>query len=343
MGEEHGPAPYHSPMEPIIMLCPGQGAQAVGMAKAWFDASPEARGVFERAEGVLAEVWAGSASTAGLGRLSTLCFEGPEGVLNRTDVSQPAIFVASVACLAGVKGRLGFGNGELPVAAAAGLSLGEYTALHVAGAIGFEDCLRLVALRGRAMQEAAVAAPSGMVALIGADEEQAQAVCERAAEGEVLVCANFNAPGQVVVSGTAGACERAVGVAGGMGLRAAVLPVAGAFHSPLMAPAAARLGEALAATAIGEPRCCVMSNVTALPHGAVGAGTMADAIRQRLVEQLTSPVRWSGCCGWLIGNAGRVGGSEFVELSPGKTLGGLMRRIDRGTRVKSYDDPTNLE
>jgi [acyl-carrier-protein] S-malonyltransferase len=213
----------------------------------------------------------------------------------------------------------------------------------VAGAIGFEDGLRLVALRGRAMQETAEGVPSGMVALIGADEEQAQAVCERAAGGEVLVCANFNAPGQVVVSGTAGACERAVGVAGGMGLRAAVLPVAGAFHSPLMAPAAARLGEALAATAIEEPRCPVMSNVTALPHAGIGAGSMADGIRRRLVEQLTSPVRWAGCCEWLIGNGGGLGGSEFVELSPGKALGGLMRRIDRGTRVKSYDDPTGLD
>jgi [acyl-carrier-protein] S-malonyltransferase len=330
-------------MNPIIMLCPGQGAQAVGMAKAWFDASPEARGVFERAEAVLGELWAADGATAGLGKLSALCFDGPEATLNRTDVSQPAIYVASVASLAGVKARLGFGNGELPLAAAAGLSLGEYTALHVAGAFSFEDGLRLVALRGRAMQDAAESSPSGMVALIGADEDQAQAVCDKARAGEVLVCANFNAPGQVVVSGSKGACERAAEVAGEMGLRATALPVAGAFHSPLMAPAAARLGEALAATTISEPRCPVMSNVTAEPHGPFAGGSMADAIRRRLVEQLTSPVRWAGCCQWLIGNAGRLGGSEFVELSPGKTLGGLMRRIDRGTKVKSYDDPSSLD
>lgn len=325
------------------MLCPGQGAQAVGMGKAWFEASAEAKAVFARADRLMEELWAGGASTAGLPRLSALCFGGPGETLNRTDVSQPAIYVASVACLAGVKARLGFGDGEMALAAAAGLSLGEYTALHVAGAIGFEDGLRLVALRGRAMQDAAAAAPSGMVALIGADEGQARAVCDTARGGEVLVCANFNAPGQVVVSGSAGACERAVGVAGEMGLRATALPVAGAFHSPLMAPAAARLGEALAAAAISEPRCPVMSNVTGEPHGPIGAGSMADAIRRRLVEQLTSPVRWAGCCAWLVGNTGRLGGSEFVEVSPGKTLGGLMRRIDRGTRVKSYDDPANLE
>ncbi|QKK07611.1 MAG: ACP S-malonyltransferase [Planctomycetota bacterium] len=333
----------------VIVLCPGQGAQAVGMAKAWHEASAEARAVFAEADGLMAELWAGDEATSGLPALSEVCFGGPEDVLNRTDVSQPAIYVSSVACLAGVRGRLG----EVPLAATAGLSLGEYTALHVAGAIGFADGLRLVALRGRAMQDAAVASPSGMVALIGADEAQAEAVCVKALENaagaadkagtEVLVAANFNAPGQVVVSGSRAACELAVAVAGEMGLRATALPVAGAFHSPLMAPAAERLGEALAATAIGEPGCVVMSNVTGEPHGAGGAGSMADSVRQRLVEQLTSPVRWSACCAWLIGNAQVGGGSEFVELSPGKTLGGLMRRIDRGTKVKSYDDPASVE
>jgi len=323
----------------VIVLCPGQGAQAVGMAKAWHEASEEARAVFAEADGLMAELWAGGEATRGLPALSELCFGGPEDVLNRTDVSQPAIYVSSVACLAGVRARLG----DVPIAATAGLSLGEYTALHVAGAIGFADGLRLVALRGRAMQDAAVSSPSGMVALIGADEAQAAEVCEKARGTGVLVCANFNAPGQVVVSGSQDACERAVAVAGEMGLRATALAVAGAFHSPLMAPAAARLGEALAATEISEPGCVVMSNVTGEPHGAGGAGSMADSVRQRLVEQLTSPVRWSACCQWLIGNAQGGGGSEFVELSPGKTLGGLMRRIDRGTKVKSYDDPASVE
>lgn len=322
-----------------IVLCPGQGAQTMGMAKAWHDASAEAREVFAEADRLTAELWAADDATRGLPALSEMCFAGPDDVLNRTDVSQPAIYVASVACLAGVRARLG----ELAVTATAGLSLGEYTALHVAGAIGFADGLRLVALRGRAMQDAAVATPSGMVALIGADEAQAAGVCEQARGGEVLVCANFNAPGQVVVSGSKAACDRAVTVAGEMGLRATALAVAGAFHSPLMAPAAERLGEALAATSIVEPGCVVMSNVTGEPHGAAGAGSMTDSIRQRLVEQLTSPVRWSACGEWLIGNTQDGGGSEFVELSPGRTLGGLMRRIDRGTKVASYDDPGSLD
>lgn len=328
-------------MNSTIMLCPGQGAQAVGMGSAWSNASPEARAVFADADRLTAALWALDDATAGLPPLSEVCFGGPAEVLNRTDVSQPAIYAASVACLAGVNARLG--EGAISPAATAGLSLGEYTALHVAGAIGFEDGLRLVALRGRAMQDAAAATPSGMVALIGADEPQAAEVCEKAREDGVLVCANFNAPGQVVVSGSIAACERAVAVAEGMGLRAKALPVAGAFHSPIMAPAAARLGEALEGTAIGEPTCPVLSNVTGEPHSPVGGGSMADSIRQRLVEQLTSPVRWAACCQWLIGNAQAAGGSEFGELSPGKTLGGLMRRIDRRTKVKSYDDPTSLE
>jgi [acyl-carrier-protein] S-malonyltransferase len=331
-----------STQKPLIVLCPGQGAQAVGMARAWAEASPEARAVFEHADRVIAEVWAEDDATRNLPALSALCFEGPDATLNRTDVSQPAIYAASLACLAGVKARLGYGNGEMPIAATAGLSLGEYTALHVAGALGFEEGLRLVALRGRAMQDAAEATPGGMVALIGADEAQADAVCEAARGDEVLVAANFNAPGQVVVSGSKVACERALEAAVGAGLRATPLPVAGAFHSPLMAPAAERLGLALAGVPIAEPRCPVMSNVTGLPHGADGAGSMADSIRRRLVEQLTSPVRWAQCCRCLIDNP-PVSGPEYVELSPGKTLSGLMRRIDRGTRVTSYDDPATLD
>lgn len=325
-------------MEAKIVLCPGQGAQAVGMARAWWEESPEARRVFETADALMAEIWRGSPATSGLPELSEICFAGPSDTLNRTDVSQPAIYTASAACLAGVKARLGFGNGEMPLAATAGLSLGEYTALFAAGAIGFEDGLRLVALRGRAMQDAAEASPSGMVALIGADEAQAESVCAKARGSDVLVCANFNAPGQVVVSGSRAACERAVAEAEGAGLRATPLPVAGAFHSPLMAPAAERLGEALASTAIGEARCTVMSNVTGLPHRAEAGVTMEAAIRRRLVEQLTSPVRWAECCRWLAANA--KGG--FVELSPGKTLSGLMRRIDRATKVQSYDEPSSL-
>jgi [acyl-carrier-protein] S-malonyltransferase len=281
----------------------------------------------------MAQIWGASAATAGLPKLSELCFSGPADVLNRTDVSQPAIFAVSGASFAGGQ-KSWVDNWDTPITGAAGLSLGEYTALYVAGAISFEDGLRLVALRGRAMQDAAAATPGGMVALIGADEAQAEGVCERARRGDVLVCANFNAPGQVVVSGSKGACERAVAEAEGAGLKASPLAVAGAFHSPLMQPAAQRLEAALAATAIGDPGFPVLANVTGQPHRAEGGVTMAESIRRRLVEQLTSPVRWSACCQWLVAS---VPGA-FVELAPGKTLSGLMRRIDRGTKVLSYDE-----
>lgn len=310
----------------LVVLCPGQGAQAVGMGKAWH-ADPQARAVFDHADRVLA-------GRLPEGRtLSSLCFEGPDTLLNRTDVSQPAIFVAGIACWRALLARWGYGNGESPLAAAAGLSLGEYTALCIAGAIGFEDALNLVALRGRAMQEAAQATPSGMVALIGADEAQAQDVCDRARGGEVLVCANFNAPGQVVLSGSTGACARAADAASAMGLRATALPVAGAFHSPIMAPAADRLAAALAGTPVKAPRCPVLSNVSARPHEAD-----PDAIRRRLVEQLTMPVRWSACCQHLA-SVGAPAGGAWHELAPGKTLAGLMRRIDKAVKVETHDEP----
>ncbi|MCW5777271.1 MAG: ACP S-malonyltransferase [Phycisphaeraceae bacterium] len=328
-------------MNPIVLLCPGQGAQALGMGRAWHDASPEARAVFEDAERSL--------GTRLGAPLRSLCFDGPPDTLNRTDVSQPAIFTVSVACLRGLCAAWGLAPDEIRLAATAGLSLGEYTALHAAGAIAFDDALELVALRGRAMQDAAEAAPSGMVALIGADDAQAHAVCEQARAADVLVCANFNAPGQVVLSGSTAACERAVKAAESMGLRAQPLPVAGAFHSPLMIPAAERLAEALIRTTIRPPRCPVLSNVTGLPHAAAsdtipgGTGVppvpkaLADSIRLRLVEQLTQPVRWADCARWLAAN---TAAAAMHELAPGRTLAGLMRRIDRGLKVEAHDVPS---
>lgn len=307
---------------PHIILCPGQGAQAVGMGKAWYEKSPEARRVFEHADQVLG---------SRLGSpLSKLCFEGPADRLNQTDASQPAIFVTSVACWKGLLAAWGYGNGEAVLAATAGLSLGEYTALHLAGVLDFESALELVVLRGRAMQDAAVASPGGMVALIGADESQATAVCDKARAGEVLVCANFNAPGQIVLSGHKTACERAAAAAIEMGLRSTMLVVAGAFHSPLMAPAAEELGAALANATLKVPRCPVISNVTALAHEAD-----PDSIRRRLVEQLTNPVRWSQSCAALASSAK----GDYHELAPGKTLAGLMRRIDKAIKVTTHDEP----
>jgi [acyl-carrier-protein] S-malonyltransferase len=299
---------------PNVLLCPGQGAQHVGMAKAWHDASPEARAIFEQADDILGIA------------LSTLCFDGPEDELNRTDVAQPAIYTASVASHAAMQAA-----GALPAPdLTAGLSLGEFTALHLAGAFSFADGLRLVRLRGQAMQDAAEASDSTMVALIGADEDQAGELCDTARGDGVLVPANFNCPGQIVISGTTDACTRALDVASDMGLRATALTVAGAFHSPVMQPAADRLAEALEQVDWQPPSVPVLSNVTAQPHEADPA-----SIRQRLVEQLTHPVRWGQSMQWAISR----GGATFHELAPGKVLAGLMRRIDRKTPVTPHPEP----
>lgn len=296
------------------------------MAKAWAGSSSEARRVFDEADRILG---------SRLGTpLSRLCFDGPADRLNQTDASQPAIYTASVAAWRGLLAKWSFGNGEIPLAATAGLSLGEYTALHIAGAISFEDGLELVTLRGRAMQDAAEAQQGGMVALVGADEAQAQQVCDQARGSEVLVCANFNAPGQIVLSGHKTACERAAKVATEMGLRPTVLTVAGAFHSPLMQPAADRLRAALDKTPIREPRCPVVANVTAQPH-ASAAGDWTGPVRKLLVEQLTSPVRWSESCRWMAANVK----GDYHEVAPGRTLAGLMRRIDKAIKVATHEEP----
>lgn len=302
------------------------------MAKAWYEHSAAVRDTFASADAQLADAFPKP--------LSELCFEGPADVLNRTDVSQPALFVAGVACMRALCEQWGTSLADAPMVAAAGLSLGEYTALHLAGAVDFASALSLVALRGRAMQDAAEASDSGMLALIGADEVKAAELCDASRRDGVLVCANFNAPGQIVLSGSTDAIERAQSGAGDVGLRATRLAVAGAFHSPLMQPAADRLGEALEATAIEPPRVPVLSNVSAEPHAEDPA-----AIRAGLVAQLTSPVRWAECGAWLRDSAakgaanGAAEGTELHELAPGKTLAGLMRRIDRSFKVISHDQP----
>lgn len=313
---------------PHIVKCPGQGAQSVGMGRRWAEISGEARSVFEHADRIVG---------SRLGDpLSNLCFEGPGERLNQTDVSQPAIFVASVACWRGVLARKGLSPNDLDLAATLGLSLGEYTALHLADAIEFEPALELVLLRGRAMQDAAERSVGGMVALIGADETQARELCDRARGDDVLVCANFNAPGQIVLSGSKAACERAANLAGDMGLRATMLQVAGAFHSPLMEPAADRLRDALAKVNIRAPRCAVISNVTARDHAEHDGPDLATSIRSRLAEQLTSPVRWAESCAHM---RSRWPHATLHEPAPGKTLAGLMRRIDRHAKVTNHDEP----
>ena len=313
-------------MNPVF-LCPGQGAQAVGMGKGWFEASPAARAVFEAADRTL--------SLPGGAKLSALCFNGPAETLNRTDVSQPALYTCGIACA-----RVLAERGMPDPVAAAGLSLGEYTALHLAGAFSFEDGLRLVATRGRLMQQAAESSKGGMVALIGADEAQAAEACSRTlaacGSGEVLVSANFNAPGQIVLSGSAAACAKAVEIAGELGLRATALQVAGAFHSPLMAPAAEGLAAALDGVTFHPLRCDVWSNVTARPHERENP----KLLKKLLVDQLVNPVRWSQSCSELVAWAKGREETKFIELAPGSVLKGLFRRIDRSAEVTSNDQPS---
>jgi [acyl-carrier-protein] S-malonyltransferase len=291
------------------ILCPGQGAQAVGMGKDIYDSSPASRHYFDIARGHLNF------------DLPSICFAGPEDRLNQTDVSQPALFVTGVASFAAA------GLSAETVTASAGLSLGEYTALHLAGVFSFEDGLRLVAARGRYMQEAAVATPSGMVAIIGADEAAVTSLCDKVRQTDVLSPANFNAPGQIVVSGSAPACQRVLAEAEATGFKAVPLKVAGAFHSALMRPAADKMHAELDKVKFNPPRAPVYSNVTAQPHADI------ESIKARLVEQIIQPVRWEQTMTALISG----GEARFIELSPGRTLAGLAKRINKRLPIESLD------
>jgi [acyl-carrier-protein] S-malonyltransferase len=307
------------------LVFPGQGAQYVGMATSLAALHPQAKALLEEADAVLGFA------------LSQVIAEGPEAELTRTDISQPAILVASLMALAVLKAKLGdsYDNsyGKADVQAVAGLSLGEYTALVAAGALTFADAVKLVRIRGEAMQAAAEAVPSGMVALIGPDEATAQKLCDAAGGGEVLQVANLNATGQVVISGAKSACERAIAQAKDFGIRRAVaLPVAGAFHSALMAPAAERLKAALAATPIADPKIPVYTNVHA------GAVTRAAEIPALLVSQLTNPVRWAQS----VQNMQAAGISEFWEIGPNKHLSGMIARTVQNVVCKNLDKAEDL-
>ena len=290
-----------------VILCPGQGAQAVGMGRGLID-QPAAREIFDQADRVLGF------------ELSKLCFEGPEDHLNQTDMAQPAIFTVSVACHAAAR------NGHLPggSVACAGLSLGEYTALHLAGVFDFETGLKLVAQRGKFMQEAAQATPSTMVAVLGGDEPSVTRLCEESARGDVLVPANFNAPGQIVVSGSKEACARFADAASASGLRAVPLTVAGAFHSPIMQPGADRMRAELDRVTFRTPHATVYSNVTARPHEDV------DSIKRLLVDQIVKPVRWEQTMALLAHEP-----IKFIELAPGRVLAGLLKKQNRRADVVS--------
>lgn len=278
---------------------PGQGAQFTGMGKDLYDNNSEARELFERANDILGF------------RITDLMFEGSEEDLKQTKVTQPAIFLHSVILAKSL-------GDDFKPDMVAGHSLGEFSALVAAGALSFEDGLRLVAKRAGAMQKACEASPSTMAAVLALPDEKVEEVC---AEIDATVApANYNCPGQVVISGTMegidAACERLL-AAGAK--RALKLKVGGAFHSPLMQPAQEELAEAIEAAEFTEPRCPVYQNVDGRPH------TNPAEIKENLIKQLTAPVRWTQDVQAMIAD----GADEFIELGPGNVLQGLVKKIDR--------------
>lgn len=297
------------------ILFPGQGAQAVGMAGDWVDASPAASELFARGAAILGYDLLG------------LCRGGPADWLHTTAVSQPAILVTSLAALEVLRAR-----DAAPLTAApltAGLSLGEYTALVFAGAIGFDDAVRVVAERGQAMQDCAEASPGGMVAVLGLERDAVAALCDACRGDGVLQIANVLCPGNIVVSGTLDACGRLEAAAPQAGAMKCVrLQVAGAFHTPLMQPAVERLAAALAVAEIRPPRIPVVSNVDAGPH------TDPDEIRSLLARQVVGVVEWHASVAYILSTGVRTA----WEVGPGRVLRGLLKRIDRSVATGGVFD-----
>ena len=301
-------------MGKIAFLFPGQGAQTVGMGRRVAESLPAARRLYDRAGEVLGY------------DLAKLCFEGPAEELDSTIYSQPALFVTSLAALELLREQSP--DVVLSCEAAAGLSLGEYTAMVFAGIMEFEEGLVTVQRRGAAMQEAADATAGGMVTIIGLEHVQAEALCQQARQGEVLELANLLAPDVCVVSGTNSACLRAAELAPKMGaMKAVPLAVAGAFHTEIMHPADQRRGDALAEVHMCAPKIPVIFNIDAQPHDD------PEEIRRLMVRQIINPVRWEESMRYLLAH----GFDQFYEVGPGRVLRGLLRRIDRKVQCQSSD------
>lgn len=294
-------------MSKIAFLFPGQGAQTIGMARDVCQQLPAARALFDQAAEILGY------------DLADVCFNGPAEKLNSTVVAQPALYVSSMAALEKIKQ-------EKPEAvenceASAGLSLGEYTAIAFGGAVSFEDGLRLVQRRGEAMQAAADKVPSSMVSVLGLDQQKVQQICDDArVDGECLQLANFLCPGNIVVSGDQASCDRVNELALAAGaMKTISLAVAGAFHTPIMAPAVSELSGALEKVSLGATRLPVYSNVDALPH------TQADDFRELLVKQVCAPVMWNQTMDRML----EEGFDQFYEVGTGRVLTSLLKRIKR--------------
>lgn len=301
-------------MTKTALLFAGQGAQAVGMGKDLAEAHDECRALFDSAGEVLSF------------DAAKLCFEGPEEELTRSDRAQPAIFVVSAACLAALKKQ----KPNLTYEALAGLSLGEWTALYAAEVLSFEDTVRLLEARGRFMQDACEKNPGGMLSVMGLDLAQLKDIAEQAG----IEVANLNSPVQTVLSGTKEGIEKAVGLAEAAGAKRSIpLNVAGAYHSSLMKPAADQLAAFMEDIEFKAPKIPVISNVTAEAHGA------PDEIKQRMIDQVTSSVRWVES----VETMGKMGIQAYVECGPGKVLTGLVKRIDKEAVLHNIQDLPSLE
>ena len=307
-----------APMEHnTAFVFPGQGSQFAGMGKDVAEAFPAARRVFDDIDAAIGF------------SISQLCFEGPDDQLKLTENTQPAILAVSSAIHAVLEER-GFTRRDV----VAGHSLGEYSAIVSVGGLTPPEAAQIVRMRGRFMQEAVPAGMGGMAALIGPTLEEARAICEEAAEGEILSVANINAPGQIVIAGTKAAIDRAIAVAKARGVRRALpLPVSAPFHCDLMKPAEERLRPLLEGAAIKDLWMSLVSNVDASPIGT------ATAIRNALVRQVASPVRWVESVQKMIA----MGVRRFVEIGPGNVLTGLIKRIDPSVELVNVSDVASIE
>ena len=301
-------------MSKTALLFAGQGAQTVGMGRDLAAQFPSAQKWFERANAALGY------------DLAKICFEGPESDLTRTENAQPGIFLVGWVAFALLKERVP----GLVFQTTAGLSLGEFTALAAAGALTFDDAIRVVQQRGRFMQDACESTKGGMAAIIGLDEAKTREACAEAG----VELANLNCPGQIVLSGPADKMDKACEIAKAKGAKKAMpLTVAGAYHSQLMAGAKPKLEAVLAAVTLQPPLVPVISNVTAQPHGDTAS------IRARMVDQVTSSVRWEDSVRYLLAQ----GFTRFIELGPGKALSGFMKRIDPAPQMLNVSDVPSLE
>lgn len=302
-------------MKNIAGIFSGQGSQYVGMAKGLAEQFPAAEALFSQADGILGY------------SLSSICFDGPMDTLKQTRYTQPALFVHEMALLAAAEKRLNFD-------ATAGHSLGEYSAICAAGGLTFEHALRLVALRGELMYAAGVNTPGTMAAIVGLDDETVRRICvEISHDKGVVVPANFNSPGQIVISGSADMVRQSLDVFKSAGAKMAKeLPVSGAFHSPLMKPAQDQLAQAIMATPFSDTTIDVYANVTALPTRS------ADELRRLLIEQVCAPVLWTQ----TVVNMAADGITTFIEIGPGKVLQGLVKRTVEA-EILGYDTEKDIQ